>query len=69
MVERKQASFHSMIVTVDANILFSALISANGRIARLLTDPSLAPTRQLSLCSSRAIQTPAKNRQIRQKTA
>jgi predicted nucleic acid-binding protein len=42
MVERKQASFHSMIVTVDANILFSALISANGRIARLLTDPSLS---------------------------
>ncbi|WP_138992611.1 PIN domain-containing protein [Larkinella sp. C7] len=31
-----------MIVTVDANILFSALISANGRIARLLTDPSLS---------------------------
>ncbi len=27
-----------MIVTVDANILFSALISANGLMARLLTD-------------------------------
>lgn len=28
-----------MIVIVDANILFSALISANGRIAKFLTDP------------------------------
>ncbi|GAB3932700.1 PIN domain-containing protein [Larkinella terrae] len=31
-----------MIVIVDANILFSALISANGKIARLLTDPTLS---------------------------
>ena len=30
-----------MIVTVDANILFSALITSNGRIAKILTDPHL----------------------------
>lgn len=30
-----------MIVTVDANILFSALISSNGRIAKILADPRL----------------------------
>lgn len=31
-----------MIVTIDANILFSALISSNGRVAKILTDPYLA---------------------------
>lgn len=30
-----------MIVTVDANILFSALISSNSRLAKILTDPYL----------------------------
>lgn len=30
-----------MIVTIDANILFSALISPDGRIAKILTDPHL----------------------------
>ena len=31
-----------MIVIVDANILFSALISSNSRIAKILTDPHLS---------------------------
>ena len=30
-----------MIVTIDANILFSSLISPNGRIAKILSDPHL----------------------------
>ena len=30
-----------MIVIVDMNVLFSAIISPNGKIAKLLTDPTL----------------------------
>ncbi len=36
-----------MIVIVDMNILFSAVISRNGRIAKLLTDPVL-PMQRIS---------------------
>ena len=47
MVASQQATLPSMIVTVDVNILFSALISVNGRLAKLLTDP-YAPLQRIS---------------------
>ncbi len=36
-----------MIVIVDMNVLFSAIISPNGKIAKLLTDPAL-PIQRIS---------------------
>lgn len=38
-METKQTTFSAVIIIVDTNILFSALISPNGKISRLMSFP------------------------------